>query len=145
MRYVRDNKTLGLKYYANMKDELLYDLLRQANINTDNQLMVFSDYICQDCPDTGISTGTYMIFYQGLTNYHGTHVSGPVFQSGAESNYNTACTEEMALAHFRMLVHELLNKDTDIFPEEDPIIILDSKPAVCMAKNGNDTKHTRHI
>ena len=51
----------------------------------------------------------------------------------------------MDLAHFRMLIHELLNKDTDIVPEEYPLIVLDSKYAMCMANNGKDTKHTRHI
>ena len=51
----------------------------------------------------------------------------------------------MALAHFRMLVHELLNEDPEIFPKEAPLIVLDSKSAMCMAKNGKDTKHTRHI
>ena len=51
----------------------------------------------------------------------------------------------MALAHFRMLIHEFLNKYPDIVPEEDPLIVLDSKYAMCMAKNGKDTKHTRHI
>ena len=51
----------------------------------------------------------------------------------------------MALAHFSMLIHEFLNKDPDIVPEESPLIFLDSKSAVCMAKNGKYTKHTRHI
>ena len=51
----------------------------------------------------------------------------------------------MALTHFRMLIHELLNKDTDIVPEEDPLIILDSKSTVCMSKNGKDTKYTSNI
>ena len=51
----------------------------------------------------------------------------------------------MDLAHFRMFIHEFLNKDPDIVPEEDPLIVLDSKSAMCMAKNGKDTKHTRHI
>ena len=36
LRYIRDNKTLGLKYYANMKDVPLSDLLRQASTRTDN-------------------------------------------------------------------------------------------------------------
>ena len=45
----------------------------------------------------------------------------------------------MALAHFRMLIHELLNKYPDLVPEEAPKIILDSKSAVCTAKNGKDT------
>ena len=51
----------------------------------------------------------------------------------------------MALAHCRMLIRELLNKGTYIVPEEAPLIILDSKSAVCMAKNGKDTKPTSHI
>ena len=51
----------------------------------------------------------------------------------------------MALAHFRMLIRELLNKDPYIVPEEAPLIFLDSKCAMCMAKNGKDTKNTRHI
>ena len=51
----------------------------------------------------------------------------------------------MDLSHFRMLVHELLNEDPDMVPEESPLIVLDSKYAMCMAKNSKDTKHTRHI
>ena len=51
----------------------------------------------------------------------------------------------MALAHFRMLIRELLNKDQDMVPKETTLIVLDSKSAMCMAKNGKDTKHTRHI
>ena len=42
-------------------------------------------------------------------------------------------------------MHELLNKDPDIVPEEAPLIVLDSKCAMCMAKDDKDTKHTRHI
>ena len=51
----------------------------------------------------------------------------------------------MALAHFRMLVHELLNEDPYRVPKEAPLVFLDSKSAMCMAKNGRDTKHTIHI
>ena len=51
----------------------------------------------------------------------------------------------MALAHFRMLIHELLNKDPDIVPEESPLIILDIKSDVCMDNNVKDNKHKRHI
>ena len=67
--------------------------------------MDFSDSSWQDCPDTGRSTGAYIIFYQGGLIDHGTHVPGPVAQYSAESEYNAACTAGMALAHFRMLVH----------------------------------------
>ena len=44
-----------------------------------------------------------------------------------------------------MLVHELLNEDPYMDPKEAPLIFLYSKSAQCMAKNGRDTKHTRHI
>ena len=64
LRYIRYIKTLGLKYYADMNDATVTDLLRQANIKTKNQLMAFSGSSWQDCPDTGRSTGAYIIFYQ---------------------------------------------------------------------------------
>ena len=51
----------------------------------------------------------------------------------------------MALANFRMLIHELLNKNPDIVPEEAPLIVLDIKSAMCMANNSKSDKHTRHI
>ena len=51
----------------------------------------------------------------------------------------------MALAHFRMLVHELLNEDPEMVPKEAPLVVLDSKSAMCIDKNGKNTKHTRHI
>ena len=44
-----------------------------------------------------------------------------------------------------MFIHEWINKDPDIVPEEYPLIVLDSKSDMCMAKNGKYTKHTRHI
>ena len=141
LRYIRDNNTLGLKYYADLNDAPVTDLLIQTSINTKNNLMAFSDSSWQDCSDTGISTGAYIIFYQGGTIEHGTHVPGPVAQSSAESEYNSECTAGMALAHFRMSVHELLNEDPDMVPKEAPLIVLDSKSAMCIAKNGRDTKH----
>ena len=43
LRYIRYNKTLVLKYYADLNDAPVTDLLRQANIKTKNHLMDFSD------------------------------------------------------------------------------------------------------
>ena len=51
----------------------------------------------------------------------------------------------MALSNFRSLIHESLNKDPDILPEEPPIFIFDSKSFAYMAKNGKDTKKITHI
>ena len=56
LRYIRNNKTLGLKYYADMNDAPVTDPLRQASIKNENHLMDFSDYSWQYCPDNGRST-----------------------------------------------------------------------------------------
>ena len=104
--YIRDNKTLDLNYYDDMKDETLSEMLRKASIKTDNQLMAFSKFIWQDFTETGRITGAYIMFYQSGLIDNGTHVPGPVYKSGSESEYNAACTEEMDLTIFRMLVHD---------------------------------------
>ena len=57
LRYIRDNKTLGLKYYADLNDAPVSDILIQDSIKTENQLMAFSDSSWQYFPDTGRSTG----------------------------------------------------------------------------------------
>ena len=84
LRYIRYNKTLGLKHYADMNDAPVTYLLRQASIKNENYLMAFSDSSWQDCPDTGRSTGACIIFYQGGEIEHDTHVTGLVAQSSAE-------------------------------------------------------------
>ena len=107
--------------------------------------MVFSDYSCKYFPYNGRSTGAYIIFFQGGTIDHGTHVPVPFAQSSAESEYDVECTAVRALENFRMLIHELLNKDIGIVPEEYPLIILDSKSDAFMANIGKDKNHTSNI
>ena len=128
-----------------MNDAPVSGILRQASIYTENKLMDFSDSSWKYCPETGIITGSYIISYQVGSIIHGTHIPGAFAQSISESEYNAAFTAGMALAHFRMLINELLNKDTYIVTEEAPLIILDCESSVFMAKNGKDTKHTSHI
>ena len=108
---------LGLKYYADMNGAQVSDLLIQAIIKTENHLVASSGSIWKDCLYTGRITGEFIIFYQGRTIDHGTHFLGKFSQSSAESQYNSAFTAGMALAHFMMLIHELFNKDTDIVQE----------------------------
>ena len=78
LRYIKYNKTLVLKYYEDMNDAPVTDPLIQANIKTKKHLMAFSDSSWQAFPDTGRSTGAYIIFYQGGPIDQGTHVPGPV-------------------------------------------------------------------
>ena len=103
-RYIRYNNTLGLKYYADMNDAPVSDLLRRASIKNDNHLMDHSDYSWKFCPGTGRSKGAYIILYKGGTIDHVIHVSVPVAQSSAESEYNAAYTVGMDLEHVRMLI-----------------------------------------
>ena len=65
--------------------------------------MLLYDYIWQEYTYTGISTGSYIMFDQVLPIDNWTNVPGPVAQSSAKSDYNTACTSGMDLAHSRML------------------------------------------
>ena len=51
-----ENRTLGLKYYADMNDTPVTYLLVQDSIKTDNLLMAFSDSSWQYFPDAGRST-----------------------------------------------------------------------------------------
>ena len=76
---------MDLKYFEDLNDAPLSNLLRQASIKTENQLMDFSDSSWRNFPDTERSKGAYIIFYQGGPIDHGTHVPGPVSQSSAES------------------------------------------------------------
>ena len=68
-----------------MNDATLSELLIQANINTENQLMDLSDSSWNYFPETARSTGAYIIFCQGGTIDYDTHVPGTVAQSSAES------------------------------------------------------------
>ena len=145
LRYIRDNKNLGLIYYSKIEDATLSDILIQASIKTYNQLMAFYGSIWKEYTYTRRSTGSYIVFYQGGLIDYCTHVTCPVAQSSSESEYNEACTAGMALPHFRMIDNKFMNKDTYVVPEQAPLIILYSKSSIYMTKNGKDTKHTIHI
>ena len=76
---------MGLRYYSNIEDSPLSELLRQYSIKTENQFIVFPNSIWQDFPDNGRSIGAYNVFYQGVPIDHCIHVTGPVSQYSAES------------------------------------------------------------
>ena len=78
--------------------------------------MVFSDPIWRYCPDTGRSTGAYIVFNKGGPLDHCTNVTGTVAQYSAEIEYNSVCTVGMDLSYLRMLNNEFLNKDPDMVP-----------------------------
>ena len=133
LKYIRDNKNLGLEYYAKIYDEPLSDLFRRASIKTDNELMVLSDWIWQYFRYTDITTGEYILFYQGGPIDHCTYFPGTVGQYIGESEYNVAYTSVMDIGHFSMINNEFLNKYLYMVPETSRQIILDRNSSVCMA------------
>ena len=44
LRYISNNKNLGLEHYSKIENENLSDLLRQASIKNENKFMVLSYY-----------------------------------------------------------------------------------------------------
>ena len=67
-----------------MDDAPLSAILIQVSIKTKNQLMMFSDSRQKDYTDTDISTGSYIVFYQGGPIDTCTHVSDSLSQSSAD-------------------------------------------------------------
>ena len=144
LHYLRDNVYVGLKYYHDMRDAPVTELLRQAELEVENSMVVFSDSSWQDCPDTGRSTGCFLTLYQGGVVDHHTHMPVPVALSSAEAEYNYACVAGMSAAHHRMLYNRLRLRDPD--DNHFPVpIILDSQSAQAMGRSFRDTKHTRHV
>ena len=119
LRYIRYNNTLGFKYYADMNNSPVSDLLRQASIKNENQLMAFSDSIWKDFPDTGRIIGAYIIFYQYGSIDHCTHVPRPVSQSNVESEYNSECclfwkANNVFLNEYSVEVKPFINRESKI-------------------------------
>ena len=107
--------------------------------------MVLSYSRWQECPDTGRSTGAYIVVYQGGTIDHFTYISGAFSQSSCEGGYNASLNAVMALLNLRVLNNQLFNKNPGVVPEQAPLIILDRKLSIFMANNGKYNKHTIHV
>ena len=74
LRYIRDNETLVLKHYDEMKDEPLSDLFRQVSIRTENQLMVFSDYISGKIVQTTKETKDLILYLTKVNQLNFAHM-----------------------------------------------------------------------
>jgi hypothetical protein len=143
LRYLRDNVYLGIKFYSNFMEAPLLKSLSSQNIEQHHPFFCFSDSSWNDDPDTGRSTGCFIITYMGRVVDHSSNMPNPVALSSTESEYNEGCVAFMTASHLRMLLCVL-----EQISEEDmsPITIyFDSKSAIAMGSSYKDTKHTRHI
>jgi hypothetical protein len=143
LRYLRDNSHLGLRYYSEITDSPINQMLSQQNINVQQLLYGFSDSSWNDDQDTGRSTGCFIITYMGGVVDHSSNLPDPVALSSAEAEYNEGCIALMAASHLRMLLCEFDGIEEQTM-EATPIYF-DSKSAIAMGSSYKDTKHTRHI
>ena len=141
LRYIRDSPSFGIKYYSDYEQSPVHKMLKQNGINTNRELVTFSDSSWQDDPDNSKSTGCYLNIYRGGLIDHSSNMPDPVALSSAKAEYNEGCLACMGTAHIKMLLEDLEQMELDY-----PIpIIIDSKAAHDMGHSFKSTKHTRHI
>jgi hypothetical protein len=143
LRYLRDNSSYGVRFYSNLSEAPIYQMLLSQNIEEKHTLFSFTDSSRNDDPDHGRSTGCFIITCMGGIVDHSSNMPDPVALSSAEAEYNEGCIAFMAASHLRMLLCEFEGvRDEDAPPTT---IYFDSKSAIAMGINYKDTKHTRHI
>jgi len=143
LRYLRDNSLYGVRFYSNIADAPIYQMLLNQKIEEKHPFFWFTDSSWNDDPDHGRSTGCFIITYMGGIVDHSSNVPDPMALSSAEAEYNEGCVAFMAASHLRMLLCEFEGTcDEDTPPTS---IYFDSKSAIAMGENYKDTKHTRHI
>ena len=65
LHYKRENVNIGIKYYVDWKSSPIYDTLKQNDISMGHWLLGLYHSSWEDFPDTGWSTGAYILFRQG--------------------------------------------------------------------------------
>jgi len=123
----------------------MYEILKQNKIDPIHHIFGMHDSSWQDCPDTGRSTGSCLLFKQGgvLVDFN-TFVPTPVAMSSAEAECNAGAVAGMAMCHMRMLNNEINGLDADIIPTPPILMLCDSQSAVTIANSDKDIKSLRH-
>ena len=149
--YLRAEPAWGSKYYANLKQSPIHDLLTRHE-TTSSELVVFTDASWQDCPDTGRSTTGYLIFYRGGVIEANSMLQTPVAMSSCEAEVMAACSGSMAAAHLHMLLYDMkylgtkrYNNSQLALPNPPTVVMVDNEAACKMSLNDKLTTHTRHI
>lgn len=118
-------------------------MLREAALSAlDPSLILFTDSSWGDCDDL-LSTGCYLILYQGGIVDMNSFVPSIIAQSSAESESNTMCVGAMAAANARMIIMELRTGDSGA--SYTVPMLVDSTAAIAINCNDKDTRRTRHI
>ena len=94
----------------------------------------------QDCPDTGRSTGSFLIFSQGGIMDFSTFEPSPVAMSSAEAECNTGAAAGMSMCHIRMLDNELNGLEADLIPSPPVLMLCDNESAVTITNLDKDIR-----
>ena len=145
LHYLRCNYlSFGVTYYSNVERSPIYHLIKEhTNQDPEAPLTLFTDSSWQDCPDTGRSTGAYILFHQGGIIDAGSFVPNPIAMSTAEAEYNALSQAMQHVINSRQIIQELYGNRPDQ-PLSIPFFC-DSESAITMGNNQKDTKRTRHI
>ena len=144
LHYVNDNSNYGLKFYRKVEDSPIYKILRKVKIDPIHDIFGIHDSSWQDCPDTGRSTGSYLLMKQGGVVDFNTFVPAPVAMSSAEAECNAGAVAGMAMCHIRMLNNDINGFEADIIPTPPILMLCDSQSAVIIANSDKDIKSLRH-
>jgi hypothetical protein len=143
LHHIRCHPPKALKYYSDASKSPLTAMLREAGLSKiDPSFVIFTDSSWGDC-DELLSTGCYLILYQGGLVDHNSFVPSIIALSSAESESNTMCVGAMAAANARMIIMELRTSDSGA-PFTVPMLV-DSTAAIAINSNDKDTRRTRHI
>jgi hypothetical protein len=143
LHHIRCHPPQALKYYSDASKSPLAGLLREAALSQlDPSFILFTDSSWGDC-DELLSTGCYVIFYQGGIVDMNSFVPSIIAQSSAESESNVMCVGAMAAANARMMIMELRTGDSGA--SYTVPMLVDSTAAIAINSNDKDTKRTRHI
>ena len=102
-----------------------------------------TDSSWQDCPDTGKSTGSYLVFSNGSLVDTGSFVPTPISMSSAEAEYNACAFGITASTHQVQVYNCLHDKDPDKLLTVP--LFTDSESAIAMMANEKLNKRNRHI
>jgi len=127
---MNSNSNYGLKFYQKVEDWLVYEILKHVKIDPIHDIFGIHDSSWQDCPDTGRSTGSYLLFKQGGVVDFNTFVPTPVAMSSAEAECNAGAVAGMAMYHIRMLNNKINGLDAHIIPTPPILMLCDSQGAL---------------
>jgi hypothetical protein len=135
----------GIKFYSDITKAPLYQHLTTTGNSkfADYPIMVFSDASFQDCPDSGRSTGGFLIFMQGGAVDATSTMPQLVAWSTCELEYCMGALAATAAFYTRKVYNELHGIDLD-YQLTIPIGI-DSQSTIDTAISHKETQRTRYF